>query len=60
MTPPEVITAWKLELYRDVAHALIAERAQAAQQPPIAPHATRHTHWMGEMLHPDDTTRYGW
>lgn len=60
MTPPEVIIAWKLDLYRDVAQALIAERAQAGQQPPIAEHVARDTHWMGEMLHRDDTTRYGW
>jgi hypothetical protein len=56
----EQVDEWKRELMHDLAEAVRAARAQASQQPPTAEHVARDTHWMGEMLHPDDTTRYGW
>lgn len=60
MTPDELATM-RRDLVHDLAEALHATRAQQSdQQPPVAEHTSRHTHWLGEMLHHDDTTRYGW
>ncbi len=59
MTTSDVDT-WKRELLHDVCNPTLHTQPQASQQPPIADHVARDSHWLGEMLHPDDTTTNGW
>jgi hypothetical protein len=56
---PEEARQMQRDLLRDVADAAHAAQAKLAEQAPPAP-SERPMYWMGEMLHRDDTTRYGW
>jgi hypothetical protein len=51
------------EMQRELVHDLgkAAREAQAkVSETAQPPSAKRPSHWLGEMLHPDDTTRHGW